>query len=453
MSFTLPGLVSGPVFSPDDDGYVEEIAPWNRATAHTPEVVVGAESPEDVAAAVRYAAAAGLRVSVQSTGHGAEAPVTTGLMISTRRLNRLSIDPASRLATLGAGVQWGAVVAAAAEFGLAPVTGSAPTVGVVGLLVGGGLGPLARSHGFASDHVEGFTVVTGAGEIVTADQTGPLDLFWALRGGKYGLGIVTEVRVRLAELPSLYGGALYFGEGDIEAGLRNWVDYTVTADPRVTTSAAIMRYPAIEAVPGPLRGRTLLTVRFAYPGSPGEGAALAGPLRSGPPVYLDALDEMPAAEIAKIHNDPTRPGPSRVCAMLLTGIDQEFASAFLSFAGPAGGDTPFVGAELRHLGGATHHDVEGGSAVAGRGAQFTCGFAGNRPDLLERAMPEAVGRWATTVRDWISPERNANFMGVPGVSDRLAEAWPEKTAARLAEIRLRYDPEAVLADPLERLQD
>jgi len=446
MSSTLSAQVKGPVLAPYDEGYAEEVAPWNRASTHTPALVVGATSADDVAAAVRYAADHGLHVSVQGTGHGAEVPVTSGLMITTRRMDGLTIDRVRRTATMGAGMTWRAVIAAASAHGLLPVAGPAGTVGVAGLLLGGGIGPLARSHGFASDYVESFTVVTGTGEIVRADHTDHPDLFWALRGGKFGLGVVTEVTIRLVELESLYGGSLTFEEGDIEAAFRGWVDYTATADPRVTTSAVILRLPPFDTVPEALRGRTVLTIRFAYPGPAEEGARFAAPLRSAAPVYLDALGEMPAADIARIHNDPTEPVAVQPYGGLLREIDQDFATAYLSSFGP-GVDAPFLAAEVRHFGGATHRDVDGGSAVAGRAASYASGMIGVRPDLFETVLPRAADEWWSRAEPWLLAENNPNLMGLPVTPDRLATMWPEPINTRLGEVRWRYDPNGVFLKP------
>ena len=74
------------------------------------------------------------------------------------------------------------------------------------------------------------TVVTGSGEVVTASADENRELLWALRGGKYGLGIVTSVKVRLAELDTIYAGSLFFSEEDIETALRGWIDWTADAD-------------------------------------------------------------------------------------------------------------------------------------------------------------------------------------------------------------------------------
>ncbi|GAA1842273.1 FAD-binding oxidoreductase [Asanoa iriomotensis] len=446
MTSTLSAQVSGPVLAPYDEGYADEVSAFNLAATHTPQLVVGATSAADVAAAVRYAGDHGLHVTVQSTGHGAESSITSGLMISTKRLDRLTVDPATRTATVGAGQRWGAVVAAAAEHGLLPIAGAASTVGVVGLVTGGGVGPLARSHGAASDYVESFTVVTGAGEIVSASRTDHPDLFWALRGGKWGLGIVTEMVIRLVPLRQLYGGALFFDGADIEPALRAWVDYTAGADDQVTTSAAIIRMPPFEAIPEALRGRTLLTVRFAYPGPVDEGARLAAPLRAAAPVYLDLLGELPAGQIAKIHNDPTEPAASQLYGMLLDPIDQDFATTFLSFFGPAV-ESPFVVAELRHLGGAVARDVEGGSAVAGRAGSFSFGMIGLRPDLFDKVLPDTAWDAREAVARWVRTDCNPNLMGLPVTAERLATMWSEGANTRLGEVRWRYDPDGVFAKP------
>jgi FAD/FMN-containing dehydrogenase len=217
----LASRVSGPVLTPADGGFAEEVSGQNLAFSHTPEVAVGATSADDVAEAVKFADANGLHVSVLATGHGSHAVVSSGMLITTRRLDRVTVDAQARLATIGAGARWGAVVAAAAQHGLAPITGSSTNVGVVGYLLGGGLGPLSRSHGFSSDYLRSVTIVTADGETVVADDG---DLFWALRGGKGGFGVVTEVVLGLVPIDHLYAGALVFEEQHIETVLRAWVD-------------------------------------------------------------------------------------------------------------------------------------------------------------------------------------------------------------------------------------
>ncbi len=344
----LRAAVAGPVLLPGEPGFADEVVSWIRTFDHTPRVAVGATSAADVVAAVAFARDNALPVRVQATGHGSHSAITDGMLIVTKRMTAVSVDAETRTATIAAGAQWAAVVAAAADVGLAPIAGSASTVGAVGFLLGGGVGPLVRSYGFGSDHIERFEVVTARGELVTASPGDNPRLFWALRGGKAGLGIVTEVRVRLVELDTIYAGSLMFDADAIEPALRAWVDYTQTAEPTVSTSVAILRMPDLPFIPEPVRGRTLLALRFAYTGDEADAAStivrgeqLAAGLRAAAPVYLDALGAMPAGEIARIHNDPTDPTVGWTLGRMFDSIDQDLATALLEHVG-AGKDAPYV---------------------------------------------------------------------------------------------------------------
>jgi FAD/FMN-containing dehydrogenase len=426
------------VLRPGEPAAEQECAGYNTAVRHAPLAVVRARSHADVVAAVRVANHHRLHITVHATGHGTVTGTNGGVLISTRRLDHLAIDPLTRIATIGAGVRWDAVIAAAARHGLAPVGGSSGSVGVVGYLLGGGLGPLARSHGFGSDHVIGITVVTGTGELLEVDGQHHGDLFWALRGGKHGLGVVVALRLRLIPLATLYGGSLWFDAPQIERALRGWIEWTRTAHPDATTSVAILRLPLIDAVPRPLRGRHLLSLRFAYAGALDEGECLAAPLRALAPLHHDDLAALPAAGIARIHGDPEEPGPQWVRGQLLDAIDQRFATALLSEVG-IGTTSPFA-VEVRQLGNATSRDVVHGSAVGGRPAAYA--FALAALDLARDAavVSPASERLLDVLQPWACRETTINFTPVARSPEHLASAWPPAIHRRLRTIRERYDP-------------
>ena len=436
----LRSRVAGAVLTPNDPGFTEEVTGWLLNCSHTPDVVVGASSADDVVEAVKFAVASGLPVRVRGTGHGADVPITDGLLITTKRLDSLAIDESTRIATIGAGLEWARVVDAAAPLGLVPVLGSSSTVGAVGFLLGGGLGPLARSHGFGSDWVRGFELVTGTGELLVADAQHNTDLFWALRGGKGGLGVVTSVSVELAALATIYGGSLTFDAPDIDAALRAWVRYTQTADPLVSTSIAITRVPDLPFIPEPVRGHTLLAVRFAYPGDAETGEKLAAPLRAAAPVYIDALGELDVALMDNIHADPKEPGIGWVSGRLLTGLDEQLVETLLGFAG-AEHQFPFVALEVRDLGSATHRDVPGGSAVSGRSGKATLTLVGaSDPALFATVLPQAAAALFEAVTPWRSSENTINFAPPPESRQEYEAIWPADVFARLTAVRQKYDP-------------
>src|SRR5206468_11184212 len=155
---------------------------------------------EDVQAAVRYAAADGKAVAVQSTGHGVSVLADDGVLITTKRLDSVRIDPKSRTAIIGAGAKWAQVVEKSEPHGLVPVSGSAGHVGVVGYTLAGGLGLLGREFGYMADWVRSVDVVTADGSLRHVTASTDPDLFWALRGGRDNFGVVTSIEVELQQV-------------------------------------------------------------------------------------------------------------------------------------------------------------------------------------------------------------------------------------------------------------
>src|SRR5690349_19116686 len=161
-----------------DAGYDTERLGYNLSVEHKPEVIVPAASVDDVIAAVRHATAHGLGVAVQATGHGPSRSADGQVLITTSRLDGITIDPRARTARVEAGVRGGALVRAAAEHGLAPLNGSSPEVGVVSYHLGGGLGILGRSLGWAVDHVRVVEIVTADASLRRVTAPSDPDLFW-----------------------------------------------------------------------------------------------------------------------------------------------------------------------------------------------------------------------------------------------------------------------------------
>lgn len=122
----LTDRVHGPVLVRGAAGYDEELAGFQTGAPHRPDVVVGAQDGADVAAAVAFAAAHEVPVAVHATGHGRGAGLEGGVVIGTRRMQGVRIYPDSGVAHIAAGARWAQVAVAAAEHGLAPLSGSFP---------------------------------------------------------------------------------------------------------------------------------------------------------------------------------------------------------------------------------------------------------------------------------------------------------------------------------------
>jgi FAD/FMN-containing dehydrogenase len=435
--------VRGPVLLPDDAGYAEEIAAFNAAVEHRPAVLVGAASATDVQTALRYAAAHGISVAVQATGHGATEPFESGLLISTRRLNAVAVEPVARTATIGAGVRWREVILAAAEHGLAPLSGSSSDVGAIGYTLGGGLPVMCRTFGWAADYVLGADLVTADGVLRRVDAEHEPDLLWGLCGGKGNLGVVTEMTIGLVPVSTVYGGGIFYATEHIPDVLHAYLDWAAALPEQTSTSVAVLRLPPVPQVPEPIRGRTVAHLRVCHVGDPGEGRQLVAPMRAVAPALIDHVQEMPYTAVDAIHADPDHPVPFCQRGSLLRELTHRTVDALLAVAGPQV-PAPLMVCELRQLGGALRRGPVAGNAVSGRTAGYSLNAVGLlTPDTLQ-AGPAAVDSVIDAAEPWSTGGTLVNLHGRPGNEADRARAWEPETYRRLAGLSHELDPAGLL---------
>src|SRR5215475_10480729 len=189
----LRRVMRGEVALPGDAAYSSGRRLFNGAVDRHPALIAFCETMEDARAALRAARAHGLPLSVRGGGHDwvGRALRQDGLVIDLSAMRRVTVDAGARLATVEGGATAADVIAAAEPHGLVAVTGAVGSVGMAGLALGGGYGPLNPRHGLALDNLVAAEVVLGDGRTVIADATRNAELFWALRGGGGNFGVVT----------------------------------------------------------------------------------------------------------------------------------------------------------------------------------------------------------------------------------------------------------------------
>jgi hypothetical protein len=439
----LRSQVHGPVYAAGDDGLAAEVATWNVAVQHTPAAAVGATCPADVSAAVTWAVAHGLGVAVQATGHGPVRNAAGSLMITTRRMQGLSIDPERRVARVEAGVKWVRVMEAAAEHGLAGLCGSSSDVGVVGYTLGGGMGSLGRKYGFAADHVQAVEIVTADGQLHRVCADSEPELFWAVRGGKGNLGIVTALEIELVPVPSLFGGGIFFAGDDAPALLHRFRQWAPTLPDEVSTSIAILRMPPLEELPPPLRGRTVVHLRFAYAGEDhAEAERLLSPMKVAGTIVLGFVGPMRTDEMDGIHMDPVDPLPAWEKGMTLTDLPEEAVDALLASAGPQL-EIPLIMAEVRLMGGALGRPAKVPNAVPGRSGAFSVLVLGPAIPELAQVVPMIGKGVLAALGPWKAPETMINFLGDVTGPEEVAAAYPPATIERLKEVKRAVDPTGI----------
>jgi FAD/FMN-containing dehydrogenase len=261
--------LSGRLSLPGDDRYAVASAVWAKPVAAMPRAIAHCRTAQDVQSAVRAARECDLPLSVRAGGHDwAGRSLCGGLVIDLTDMKRVDPYHENYSARVGGGARAADVLNATDALGLAPVTGSVGAVGMTGLTLGGGYGPLIGRFGLALDNLLAAEVVLADGRVVTATHGRDEELFWALRGGGGNFGVVTEMHLRLHYLPSVRSGMLIYPFAQARAVLQGCADIAASAPDGLTAQVGF--------VAGPDGG----PVAFVVPtwcGDPKEGEARIEP--------------------------------------------------------------------------------------------------------------------------------------------------------------------------------
>jgi FAD/FMN-containing dehydrogenase len=430
----LAERISGPLFTVETPGYDDEVAGYNRAIVHRPDIVVGAAGPLDVCEAVAFAAGHGLAVGILNTGHGPAVAAGPGtLLITTKRMTTVDIDTSTSTARVAAGVQFGQLVAAAAGHGLAPLPGSSPGVGVVGYTISGGASAtMGRLHGWAADHVSAFDIVTADGRLRRVTPTSEPALFGAVLGGKSNFGVVTAIECRLFPVTRLYAGSLYFPGAHARDVLRAYRRFTVIAPDEITTGAALLNFPQAEPI---------VALRISHVGDADAAERLIRPLRRAAPLVMDTVADIPYGEFASISADPSDPAAAVEYFGLLGAFTDETVDAVVGVAGPAAGGRVNI-FDIRHLGGGYRRAPRYPNAIGARDAAFAY-FA------LTMVMPgeqiadhrESGREIVTALAPWTHAMGSPTFQGPADATVAgTRRAYDADTYERLRRVKSEVDP-------------
>ncbi len=424
---------------PDDSRYDDARQAWNLAADHRPAVVVVPTSVDDVVSAVQYAAERELRVVVQGTGHGTavHGSMDGTVLVNMREMRGVEIDVGNRRARVEAGVVWEEVVAPAVEHGLTALHGSSPNVGVVGYSLGGGIGWLARKHGLSAESVLAIELVTADGALLRADRTQNTDLFWALRGGGGGLGVVVAVEIALVAVDNLVAGMMIWPWEQAAEVLTRYVEWAETAPSSVSASGRLLQIPPLEEIPEFLRGRQLVIVNGAVLGTEAEADEILAPLRELQP-EIDTFGAAPLDALIRLHMDPEPPMPAKGDGIMVDALDEQAIAAMLEVAGP-GTESPLVMVELRQLGGALRDRKPGAGALGALDGSFAL-YALGVPMTPE--IGEAIVARADALIEALAPwSRGKPYLNFAEKRVAIGEAIGEEAFSRLEAIKAKVDPD------------
>jgi FAD/FMN-containing dehydrogenase len=214
--------LKNPYYLGDEVGLTQSLG-WVGAWTSRPSVyAVAAQSTRDVVAAINFARDHNLRLVVKGGGHSYQGSsnAADSLLIWTRHMNAIVLHDAfvgagcegraepQPAVSIEPGAIWGqAYNEVSVKGGRYVQGGGCLTVGVAGIVLGGGFGSFSKAYGTAASHLIEAEVVTADGEVRIANACTNPDLFWALKGGGSGFGVVTRVTLRTHPLPNFFGGA------------------------------------------------------------------------------------------------------------------------------------------------------------------------------------------------------------------------------------------------------
>lgn len=415
------------VVEPGDRRYAAVRSTYMRRGA--PGIVLLPRTVDEVVDALAYARRQRGPLAVRSGGHGISGRSTNdgGVVLDVSRLDQIEVvDADARRVRLGAGATWGAVAAALAPRGWAISSGDYGGVGVGGLATTGGIGLLGRSYGLTIDHVVAAEVVTADGSVHRVDAEHEPELFWGLRGAGGNLGVVTWVEVEAAQVPDVVFAQMVFDASEPGVLLERWGRLVEDAPRRLTS---FLHLQASSPGRGPIA--QAMTV-WADDDAQAAVEALE-PMLGVAPVLDQRAQLTPypgiVGPVAK-HHDGGAPPVSR-SGLLRTMTPQ--AAADLGRVLESG---EAMLLQLRATGGAANDVAPDATAYAHRSAAFSAtAFAGRSgrtglDDVWDRlAYPHMDGLYLSFETD-PRPER-------------LLDAFPPATLARLRALKRTYDPDHV----------
>ncbi|EAQ84426.1 hypothetical protein CHGG_08440 [Chaetomium globosum CBS 148.51] len=234
-----PDLV---IIAPVDQSFID--VNWSETCWAAPSCVVRPTSAQLLATVLRIIVQFQVLFAIRSGGHspnpGWASIGEPGVLLDLSRLDTITVSDDASVVSVGPGQRWGGVVEALDSHNVTAVAGRLTSLGVGGLLLGGGFSFFSGEYGLAADNVRSVELVLGNGTVVEASAQENPDLFWALKGGGPNYGIVTRFDLFTIPIQKVYAEVVFYAPADTPTFLRALADWQLKAaasDPRATVIA------------------------------------------------------------------------------------------------------------------------------------------------------------------------------------------------------------------------
>jgi FAD/FMN-containing dehydrogenase len=414
---------------------------WNGALQPRPALIARCYTTSQVASALAAASAASVPVSIHNGGQDWQGRSLRDdtLVLDISAMTSIEIDTANREAVIGGGVTAGQLNDAAGAKSLAAVIGNDGAVGMAGLFLGGGYGPLMTRFGLACDNLISAEVALPNGTVVNCDATNNKDLFWAIRGGGGNFGVVTSARIRLHKVDTVVANSIIFAWIEARAALARYADLMLCAPAELFGSAVLAEGPD---------GNPVVVISLVWTGELDQGHAFVAEVAAaGTPVLIRG-GVMPASALLSLTD-----------GKLVQGRGYDVGTRWFRTLPPATVES--LVSEFEHRSSSlssvvVHHCHGSATDVPSDATAF--GMREPHFTALLYAAWEPASDDATRHSDWMRQTDNAlKATALPGgyanlladmAIDQIAYAYGSNTA-RLTQFKARYDPKGILeATPL-----
>jgi len=422
---------------------------WNHMIDRKPAVIARCSNVEDVAAAVRHAAATGMKAVARCGGHsvsGASLP-ENGLVIDLAALNDIEVDSEAHIARVGGGALLGELDAATQAHGLAVTAGIEPETGVGGLTLGGGIGFLSRKLGLTIDNLLGAQVVLADGSLVEVSDTAHPDLFWALRGGGGQFGIVTRFDFRVHPVgPEIVVAHAYYPLEKAQDVMRYVRDFMHGASDDVTLVPAFMKVPPAEPFPPEWHGKPCVAVIACHVGDHAAAKAELQPLLALGDMIVGFADVMPYVEFQKTFAGSSPKGGRYYWkSIFVDDLGDVLVDIMADGIRTLPGEYTLVFMET--LGGAVSRVGIEETAFPNRSARYNLGLSAGWVDRADdEATVAACRAWFERLKPFSDGTVYLNYLDRDEAARTRAGFGPNYD--RLCEVKAKYDPQGLFAGML-----
>lgn len=406
-----------------------------------PTAVVTCQGPADVVDAVNFARTNDLGVSVRSAGHhvSGSSVLDGGLVIDVSQLRGVATDPGTGRVRVEGGAEIGDVDRATQEHGLAVPLGAVSETGVAGLTLAGGYGWMRRKHGLSCDNVISADLVTADGRELHVSSAEHPDLFWALRGGGWDLGVVTALEYQAHPLgPDVYLPFLTYPLQEGAQVLANLREFAQTAPREFGSLVVCWTFPEADIFPEELWGQPFIAVAGPYVGDVEEGQRVCAPLRDIGTVLTDLSDVVPWVEAQQFFDEDYPRGRRyywKSCH--LDELNAEVAQILVDLA--ARRPSPLTSLDIWVNGGAIADVPAEATPIGNRDAAYMIGIEANWDDP---AADAANVEWARVATAALRPHsRGGAYLNFDDLVDPdTVKRAHGRSFDRLAAVKRTYDP-------------